>query len=115
MLTARNAKGSDLFCANDDETVLFSVQSKGLSKRDPVGLGTRLESLRSDWWIITINAKTDIPICFILSLDEVKALSSASDPRRSKMGTISHWLQPRAYDQPQFRDAWHRLGRAPER
>jgi len=53
MATARNAKGSDLFCVNDDETVKFSVQSKGLSKRDPVGLGTSLKNLRSDWWIIT--------------------------------------------------------------
>ena len=110
MPTARNAKGSDLFCANDDESIIFGVQSKGLSKRAPVGLGANLDNLRSEWWIITINAKQDNPTCFILSLSEVKELCFHSDPNKSKTGTKSHWLQPKAYDQPQFRDAWHRLG-----
>ena len=109
MATARNAKGSDLFCVNDDETMKFSVQSKGLSKRDPVGLGTSLKNLRSDWWIITVNAKQDGPVCFILSLDEVKTLCFQSDPAKSKTGTQSYWLQPAKYDQPQFKEAWHRL------
>ncbi len=72
MLTSRNAKGSDLFCSNDAETVVFGVQSKGLTKRDPVGLGTNLSNLRSDWWIITIHAKTDAPVCFIMTLREGK-------------------------------------------
>ncbi|MHC2364151.1 hypothetical protein [Rhizobium leguminosarum] len=49
MLTSRNAKGSDLFCSNDNETIMFGVQSKGLTKRDPVGLGASLANLRSDW------------------------------------------------------------------
>lgn len=110
MPTARNAKGSDLFCANDDESIIFGVQSKGLSKRAPVGLGANLDNLRSDWWIITIHAKEDNPTCFILSLEEVKELCFHSDPEKSKTGAKSHWLQPKAYDQPQFRDAWHRLG-----
>lgn len=110
MSTSRNAKGSDLFCANDDETTIFGVQSKGLSRRDPVALGANLDNLRSDWWIITINAKGDHPTCFILSLGEVKELCHHSDPTKCKTGTKSHWLHPKAYDQPQFREAWHRLG-----
>lgn len=109
MPTTRNAKGSDLYCANDAETVIFGVQSKGLSKRDPVALGTKLGNLRSDWWIITINAKTDTPTCFILKRQEVVDLCSQSDPAKSLNGVPSYWLQPKAYDQPQFRDAWHRL------
>lgn len=109
MPTARNAKGSDLFCANDDESIIFGVQSKGLSKRSPVGLGGSLDNLRSHWWIITIDAKTENPTCFILSLAEVKELCFHSDPAKSKAGAMSHWLQPNAYDQPQFREAWHRL------
>ena len=99
-----------MFCANDDESIIFGIQSKGLSKRAPVGLGANLDSLRSDWWIITINAKEENPTCFILSLEEVKELCFHSDPAKSKTGSKSHWLQPKAYDQPQFRDAWHRLG-----
>jgi hypothetical protein len=113
MPTTRNAKGSDLYCANDAETVIFGVQSKGLSKRDPVGLGTKLGNLRSDWWIITINAKTDIPTCFILRRQEVVDLCSQSDPAKSRNGVPSYWLQPTAYDQPQFREAWHRLSTPP--
>lgn len=108
MLTSRNAKGSDLFCAND-ETIFFGVQSKGLTKRDPVGLGTNLANLRSDWWIITIKAKTETPVCFIMTLDEVKELCHHSDPAKSRTGAASIWLQPSAYDQPQFREAWHRF------
>lgn len=109
MPTTRNAKGSDLYCANDAETVIFGVQSKGLSKRGPVGLGSNLGNLRSDWWIITINAKSDNPICFILRRQEVVDLCFHSDPAKSRDGVQSYWLQPKAYDQAQFRDAWHRL------
>ncbi|OAP43204.1 hypothetical protein [Sinorhizobium americanum] len=109
MLTSRNAKGSDLFCSNDNETMFFGVQSKGLTKRDPVGLGANLANLRSDWWIITIKAKTEAPICFIMSLKEVKELCHHSDPAKSRNGAASIWLQPSAYDQPHFREAWHRF------
>ncbi len=113
MPTTRNAKGSDLYCANDAETVIFGVQSKGLSKRGPVGLGTNLGNLRSDWWIITINAKSDAPTCFILRRQEVVDLCFHSDPGKSRDGVQSYWLQPKAYDQVQFRDAWHRLSTSP--
>lgn len=113
MPTTRNAKGSDLYCANDAETVIFGVQSKGLSKRGPVGLGTNLGNLRSDWWIITINAKSDTPTCFILRRQEVVDLCFHSDPGKSRNGVQSYWLQPKAYDQEQFRDAWHRLSTSP--
>ncbi len=109
MPTARNAKGSDLYCANDDESIIFGVQSKGLSKRGPVPLGGNLANLRSKWWIITINATSDAPTCYVLALDEVKNLCFHSDPRKSRTGAMSHWLQPKAYDQPEFKEAWHRL------
>lgn len=110
MLTSRNAKGSDLFCANDSETIRFGVQSKGLTKRAPVGLGSNLANLRSDWWIITIKAKTEAPVCFIMTLEEVKARCHHSDPAKSRKGALSIWLQPASYDRPEFREAWHRFG-----
>src|SRR6056297_2675194 len=101
MLTARNAKGSDLFCAYDDAAVIFGVQSKGLSKRSSLPCGTNLDNLRSDWWIITINAKSESPTCFILALEEIKSLCVQSDPSNSKTGVSAYWLSPRMYDQPQ--------------
>jgi hypothetical protein len=103
MPTVRNARGSDLIVINDDESVFFGVQSKALSKRAPVPLGLDLTLLRSEWWIITIHARTERPVSFILSLDEVKLLAF-----HSKTGS-SKWLQPPAYDRAEFREAWHRI------
>ncbi len=109
MPTARNAKGSDLFCANDDESIIFGVQSKALSKRAPVPLGGNLDNLRSEWWIITVQAKNDEPTCYIMRLEEVKALAHSSDIAKMKSGKPAHWLQPRSYESDEFRNAWHRL------
>lgn len=88
MPTVRNARGSDLIVTNAEETVFFGIQSKALSKRDPVPLGLDLELLRSEWWIITIHARTENPISFILSLDEVRSLAFHSKTGNSK------WLHP---------------------
>ena len=70
MPTVRNAQGADLYAAPiDDEEMVIPIQSKALSKRAAVPLGTDLERLRSRWWIITLGANSDDPICFILTLD----------------------------------------------
>lgn len=106
MPTARNARGSDLIVTDGDETVFLGIQSKALGKRSPVPLGLSLETLRSDWWIITMGANGDHPTSFLLTLDEVKARAYQD---RNKG---AYWLQPPAYDQDQFREAWHRLDSA---
>lgn len=108
MPTIRNARGSDLIAINDDETCILGVQSKALSKRNPVPLGLNLDNLRSDWWIITIHANSDNPVCYVLRLAEVRALAF-----QDKSGG-AYWLQPTAYDKAEFRDAWHRLESSPE-
>lgn len=107
MPTVRNARGADLYAASDDETRLLPIQSKALSKRVPVPLGASLESLRSPWWIITIKANTPTPVCFIMTLDEVKA---SAHEGRSDGGKVSYWLPAKAYDRDEFREAWERLG-----
>lgn len=107
MPTIRNARGSDLFVTNEDETVFFGVQSKGLSKRYAVPLGLSLDNLRSDWWVITTNANSDAPICFVLHLDEVRRLAT-QDKNGGKW-----WLEPKAYDCEAFREAWDRIGPRP--
>lgn len=103
MPTVRNARGSDLIATNAEETVFFGIQSKALNKRNAVPLGMSLDSLRSEWWIITIHANADSPICYILKLEEVKQCAS-----QDKNGG-AYWLEPRAYDQDVFREAWGRL------
>ena len=102
--TIRNAKGSDMFVTNADETVFFGVQSKGFNKRYPVPLGMNLAALRSDCWVITIHANSDAPICFVLRLDDVRSLAS-QDKNGGKW-----WLEPKAYDKDEFREAWDQIG-----
>lgn len=107
MPTIRNARGSDLIVVNDDETSFFGVQSKALSKRGAVGLGKSLDTLRSDWWIITVNANSDSPSCYVLSIDDVRRIAS-----RDKGGNRSYWLEVRDYENEEFLEAWHRVGHA---
>ena len=102
MPTIRNARGSDLIAINDDESLIIGLQSKALSKRNAVPLGLRIENLRSDWWVITIRANSDNPTCYVLRLEEVRALAE-----QDKNG--AWWLEAKYYDKDEFRDAWHRL------
>lgn len=107
MPTVRNARGADLYAASADETRVLPIQSKALSRRHPVPLGGSLETLKSPWWVITINANSDIPTCFVMTLEEVKAAAHRGE---NAGGKISYWLQPPGFDQPGYREAWDRLG-----
>ena len=107
MPTVRNARGADLYAASEDESVIFSVQSKALSKRNPVPLGTSLDSLRSPWWVITVDANTNAPKCYVLSLAEVK---EAAHRGVNGSGVVSYWLQPKSYAVAHYEEAWHRFG-----
>lgn len=106
MPTVRNARGADLYAADDEERVV-PIQSKALSRRAPVPLGNSLDRLCSRWWIVTINANSASPTCFILTLDEVKA---AAHRGINAAGIVSYWLQPRSYALPEYEEAWARLG-----
>lgn len=101
--TIRNARGSDMFVTDEDEHVKFGVQSKALSKRHSVPLGLNLEILRSEWWIITVHANSDNPVCYIMRVEEVQRLATQD----SKHG--NYWLIAKSYDQPEYREAWHRI------
>lgn len=103
MPTIRNARGSDLIVTDGDETI-FGVQSKALGKRNAVPLGTSLDCLRSDWWIITMHANADQPVCFILTLEEVRSLA------QKDLNGDRFWLNPPAFDRPEYREAWGRIG-----
>lgn len=107
MPTVRNARGADLYAAPvDDEDMVIPIQSKSLSKRVDVPLGSSLDSLRSRWWIITVGANDDDPVCYVLKLDEVKALAGSNT---NKEGRVSWWLSRKNYTRPEFHEAWHRL------
>lgn len=104
MPTVRNTRGSDLIVTNADESLFFGIQSKALSKRNAVPLGQSIDALRSEWWIITVNANSDTPVCFILRREEIQQLASQD------ANGGAYWLNPPAYDRDEFRNAWHRIG-----
>ncbi|MBK5265703.1 MAG: hypothetical protein JJE34_10815 [Alphaproteobacteria bacterium] len=106
--TIRNARGSDILVTDADEDVKFGIQSKALSKRQAVPLGRDLTTLRSEWWIITVHANSDNPVCYIMTINEVRELAS-----QDKGGQQAHWLEPRDYDRDEFKNAWDRIGSAP--
>ena len=110
MPTARNARGVDILIYDSDAKHKFGIQVKSLSKRSPVPLGTSLDKIMGDYWIIVNNvaSKTDSPSAFILLPGEVKSLAQPN-----KEGKEAYWLQPRAYEDKkyQFREAWDRIGR----
>lgn len=107
MPTVRNARGADLYAATDDEIRVLPIQSKALAKRSPVPLGGSLDTLRSYWWVITINANTASPTCYIMTKEEVKA---AAHRGVNDVGKVSYWLQPKSYALSIYEEAWDRLG-----
>ncbi len=104
-MTTRNARGADMFAVNADETVVHPIQSKGLSKKSAVPLGTSLARLRSRWWVITVGAASDTPVCYVMTLDEVKERASRDNGKNR-----AFWLEAKNYMLPEFEEAWDRLG-----
>jgi hypothetical protein len=105
MPTARNARGVDIVAYNAGATAFIGIQVKALSKRNPVPLGTSLDKCLGDFWII-VNQVTSSPTAFVMTPEEVKRLAH----RGEKDGRVSFWLQPKAYDTVEYRDAWSRIG-----
>jgi len=105
MPTARNARGIDIIAYNKEGTEFIGIQVKTLSKRNPVPLGSNLEKIMGDYWVIVNNVSKE-PNAFVLLPEEVKSLAH----RGEKEGRVSYWLQPVSYDNEQFKEAWHRIG-----
>ncbi len=82
------------------------MQVKALSKRDPVPLGTSLDKLMGEFWVIVTNIPKE-PGVSVLLPEEVRKLAH----RAEKGGRVSYWLEPASYDTEEFRNAWHRIGR----
>lgn len=103
MATVRNIRGSDLYVTDSDGTVFFGVQSKASDTRNPVGLGLNLDDLRSEWWVITTEANSDHPVCYVMKIEEVRQLA-----KQDKNGG-KWWLGFREYARDEFREAWARI------
>lgn len=106
MPTARNAKGVDIIAYSQDASRFVGVQVKALSKRSPVPLGTSLDKIMGDFWVILNRVATPTPYAFILLPNEVRELAR----RNQKEGRVSYWLELEDYEREPFRDAWSRIG-----
>lgn len=105
MPTARNARGVDIIAYSRDATRFVGVQVKTLSKRNPVPLGTSLDKVMGDFWIV-VNRVATSPAAYILLPSEVTKLAH----RGEKDGRVSYWLQPTDYEHETFCEAWARIG-----
>lgn len=103
--TIRGARTTDMCVSDVEEVRKFTVQSRALSKRAAVSLGGDLTKLTADWWIVTIDANRANPVCYILSLDDVRRLAS-----RDKHKEQAYWIEVRDYDRDEYRNAWCRIG-----
>jgi hypothetical protein len=106
MPTTRNARGVDIIAYSRDASRFVGVQVKALSKRNPVPLGTSLDKIMGDFWVIVNKVATTSPSAFILLPWEVRERAH----RGEKDGRVSYWLQPGDYEQEPFREAWERIG-----
>jgi len=109
MPTARNARGVDIIAYNQDGTRFIGLQVKALSIRNPVPLGTNLDKVMGDFWVIVNNVASELK-AFILLPGEIRERAH----RGEKDDRVSYWLQPTSYDTDAFREAWHRIGRGDE-
>ncbi|MDE0129671.1 MAG: hypothetical protein OXQ86_08920 [Gammaproteobacteria bacterium] len=104
MPTSRNARGVDIICFSLDGARMLSMQVKTLSKSTAVPMGTNLDKIMGDFWIIVAGiALPDGPITYILLPHEVRALTV-----QAKTG--SYWLQHKHYATDAFKEAWGRIG-----
>jgi hypothetical protein len=106
MPTSRNARGIDVLIYSQDGSITHTIQVKTLSNFIPVPLGRTLAHLTAHWVIVCAGVALGEPKCFILTPTEVVELTHKGV--RGKK--VSYWLQPKAYNDPQYADRWDRIG-----
>lgn len=102
--TSRNARGVDIVIYDEDAKRKHTVQVKALSKRDPVPMGTSLEHLIADFFIVCTKVFGPTPEVFIMRGCEVAELVHKGE----KAGEASYWLEPKSYEA--HKDAWDLIG-----
>ncbi len=106
MPTARNTRGIDAVCFSVDGRTVRTIQVKSLTKADTVPLGTDLEKIMGDFWVIVNSLGTDHPRAYILLPHEVRALAV-----RNRGGKQAYWLPLKQYAVDAFEEQWQRIGR----
>jgi hypothetical protein len=106
--TLRNAQGVDLLAylvAAPD--VKITVQTKGFSDENAARIGTSLDTISADFWIVVTKLASDPPVSYVLTRADVLALA-----KRDPGGKQEYWLDPARYRSDSFRERWDRLPQA---
>jgi hypothetical protein len=104
MPTARNARGIDIVLYSTTGKRFASIQVKALSNPAPVPLGSHLDHLFADHFVICRRVASERPECFVLTPAEVRERAH----KGVKNGNETFWLQPKSYEE--FRERWERIG-----
>jgi len=100
--TSRNARGIDVVAYNDlDICRLFQI--KTVTGHHAVPLGTSVDDIRGDFWIILALA-AEGPTSFIMLPLEVKERAT-----RDKGGKQAYWLSRKDFFDDKFRERWDRV------
>lgn len=102
MPTSRNAKGVDIIIYNSDASIRHTIQVKTLTNKIPVPLGTSLDSLKmNDYLIICTGVYSDQPEVFIAKPAEI---TNKIHKGINEKGQISYWFDRKEYER--FAERW---------
>jgi hypothetical protein len=116
MPTSRNARGIDIVAYSENGKTFRSIQVKSLSKRAPVSVGTSLDKVAGEFWVIVnriagvLSGDPTVPIAkqptaYILSSAEVKDLAHPSGTGDK----VTFWIEPKDYDKDAYKEKWEKI------
>lgn len=100
MLTVRNARGADLYAVSQCETIVHPIQIKAHSAEpNDTQLGLNPEALVTPWWVFVIRALSEDPICYIVSLEDIRSRMTRDPGTRSGKpeSDRAYWFDRRYY------------------
>ena len=103
--TSRNARGIDIVIYGRDAERKHTIQIKSLSEKNPVPVGTKLDSLIAEYLIVCTKVFDEKPEVFVMRIDAIKNRIHEG----IKGGRKSYWLQPKSYEE--FKDNWEVIGK----
>ncbi len=98
--TSRNAKGADIIAYTENQKHFYTIQVKAMTKLANIKLGSSLDSIECDWWIVVVDVYQD-PIAYVVTKQEVIA--------SARPYTDGHWAQGKTLATPKALNAWGRI------
>lgn len=98
---ADNESGIDFIARSKDGSRFVKIKVSSLRKHDAVGIGSSLNKVVGDFWVVVTEIATT-PSAFVLPSQKVKERANRDS---------QYWLEIRDYRQDEFREAWEQIGR----